>query len=199
MNYQYTAVTGFSAIANVCPSHPSPLHIPHPLYSMTPPSGRPRAPGVRSASVPPGPASPPRRPLVLVANRDRHARHSEYLAPFMPDRSGVRCRWVAALPLVGRKSGTGPLLAIWASRKVASLSNIGPVPLRFLAGRPHQWGSPGVEGHTPSPHGFPVLRSISVYRHAVVNTPVARWALIARGTAYSTRFPIHPQRRRPSP
>jgi hypothetical protein len=34
------------------------------------------------------------------------------------------------------------------------------------------------------------LRSISVYRHAVVNTPVARWALIARGTAYSNRFPV---------
>ena len=38
-----------------------------------------------------------------------------------------------------------------------------------------------------------------MYRHAVVITPVARWVLIARGTAYSTRFPIHPQRRRPSP
>jgi hypothetical protein len=47
-----------------------------------------------------------------------------------------------------------------------------------------------VEGHAPSPHGLPVLRSISVYRHAVVNTPVARWALIARGTAYSNRFPV---------
>ena len=47
-----------------------------------------------------------------------------------------------------------------------------------------------VEGHVPSPHGLPVLRSISVYRHAVVITPVARWALIARGTAYSNRFPV---------
>ena len=28
------------------------------------------------------------------------------------------------------ESGTGPRLAIWASRKVAGLSNIGPVPLR---------------------------------------------------------------------
>jgi len=28
-----------------------------------------------------------------------------------------------------------------------------------------------------------------MYRHAVVITPVARWVLIARGTAYSTRFP----------
>jgi hypothetical protein len=42
----------------------------------------------------------------------------------------------------------------------------------------------------PSPHGLPVLRSISVYRHAVVITPVARWILIARGTAYSNRFPV---------
>jgi hypothetical protein len=49
----------------------------------------------------------------------------------------------------------------------------------------------------PSPLGLPVLRSISVYRHAVVNTPVARWALIARGTAYSNRFPC--TQRRPSP
>jgi hypothetical protein len=57
------------------------------------------------------------------------------------------------------------------------------------AARPVPHGRP-VEGHAPSPHGFPVLRSISVYRHAVVNTPVARWALIARGTAYSNRFPV---------
>ena len=57
------------------------------------------------------------------------------------------------------------------------------------AARPIPRGRP-VEGHAPSPHGFPVLRSISVYRHAVVNTPVARWALIARGTAYSNRFPV---------
>jgi len=42
-----------------------------------------------------------------------------------------------------------------------------------------------------------VLRSISVYRHAVVNTPVARWALIARGMDYSN-LPCT-QRRRPSP
>jgi hypothetical protein len=57
------------------------------------------------------------------------------------------------------------------------------------AARPIPHGRP-VEGHAPSPHGLPVLRSISVYRHAVVNTPVARWALIARGTAYSNRFPV---------
>ena len=50
----------------------------------------------------------------------------------------------------------------------------------------------GVRLRVTRPHriGFPVLRSISVYRHAVVNTPVARWALIARGTAYSNRFPV---------
>src|SRR5271170_8431501 len=57
------------------------------------------------------------------------------------------------------------------------------------AARPVPHGRP-VEGHAPSPHGLPVLRSISVYRHAAVITPVARWALIARGTAYSNRFPV---------
>ena len=40
--------------------------------------------------------------------------------------------------------------------------------------------------------GFPVLRWFSVYRHAVAITPVARWVLIARGTAYSNRFPSSP-------
>src|SRR5271163_1016663 len=50
----------------------------------------------------------------------------------------------------------------------------------------------GVWLRVTHPHrmGPPVLRSISVYRHAVVITPVARWALIARGTAYSNRFPV---------
>ncbi len=50
----------------------------------------------------------------------------------------------------------------------------------------------GVRLRVTRPHrrGFPVLRSISLYRHAVVITPVARWALIARGTAYSNRFPV---------
>src|SRR5271157_4647508 len=61
-----------------------------------------------------------------------------------------------------------------------------------LAGRPHEWGTPRGEGHAPSPLGFPVLRWFSVYRHAVVITPVVRWVLIARGTAYSTRFPFIP-------
>ena len=50
--------------------------------------------------------------------------------------------------------------------------------------------------HFP-PLGFPVLQQLPLCRHAVVNTPVARWALIARGTAYSNRFPT--QRLRPSP
>src|SRR5208283_3778426 len=31
-----------------------------------------------------------------------------------------------------RESGTGPLLAVWASKKLARLSNIGPVPLPVL-------------------------------------------------------------------
>jgi hypothetical protein len=55
--------------------------------------------------------------------------------------------------------------------------------MSFRPGRP-------VESHAPSPHGFPELRSISVSRDAAAITPVARWALIARGTAYSNRFPV---------
>ena len=47
-----------------------------------------------------------------------------------------------------------------------------------------------VEGTPPHRMGFPCCVKISVYRHAVVITPVARWALIARGTAYSNRFPV---------
>jgi len=49
-----------------------------------------------------------------------------------------------------------------------------------------------LRGSTPSPIGFPVLRWISLYRHAVVITPVARWVLIARGTVYSNRFHSSP-------
>jgi hypothetical protein len=41
-----------------------------------------------------------------------------------------------------------------------------------------------------STHGFPVLRSFSAYRLAVVIAPVAGWVLIARGTAYFNRFPV---------
>jgi hypothetical protein len=49
----------------------------------------------------------------------------------------------------------------------------------------------------PSPFGLSVLRSISVYRHAVVKIPVARRVVIARGTVYPNRF--HSSRRqRPS-
>src|SRR5271165_88836 len=52
----------------------------------------------------------------------------------------------------------------------------------------------GVRLRVTRPHrlGFPVLRWISMYRHAVVITPVARWVLIARGTAYSNRYPFIP-------
>jgi len=49
-----------------------------------------------------------------------------------------------------------------------------------------------LRGSAPSPLGFPVLRWISMYRHAVVITPVARWVLIARGTVYSNRFHSSP-------
>ena len=44
----------------------------------------------------------------------------------------------------------------------------------------------------PPPLGVSRVALVSVYRHAVVITPVARWVLIARGTAYSTRFPFIP-------
>ena len=52
----------------------------------------------------------------------------------------------------------------------------------------------GIRLRVTRPHrlGFPVLRWISVYRHAVVITPVARWVLIARGADYSNRFPFIP-------
>ena len=52
----------------------------------------------------------------------------------------------------------------------------------------------GVRLRVTRPHrlGFPVLRWISMYRHAVVITPVARWVLIAHGTVYSNRFPFIP-------
>ena len=46
-----------------------------------------------------------------------------------------------------------------------------------------------LRGTPPHRMGFACCVIISVYRHAVVITPVARWALIARGTAYSNRFP----------
>src|SRR5271157_5883419 len=72
-------------------------------------------------------------------------------------------------------------------------------PLRYPGGNPACGVGPSLSlagvwlrGSDPSPLGFPVLRWISVYRHAVVITPVARWVLIARGTAYSTRFPFIP-------
>ena len=65
-------------------------------------------------------------------------------------------------------------------------------PLRHPeAARPVPRGRP-VEGHAPSPPGVSRVALISVYRHAVVITPVARWVLIARGTAYSNRFPASP-------
>src|SRR5208282_4902636 len=72
-------------------------------------------------------------------------------------------------------------------------------PLRHPGGNPACGVGPGlsltgVRLRVTRPHrlGFPVLRWISMYRHAVVITPVARWVLIARGTAYSTRFPFIP-------
>ena len=58
------------------------------------------------------------------------------------------------------------------------------------AARPVPHGRP-VEGHAPSPHGLPVLRWISVYRHAVVITPVARWvgSLVGRPIPTVSLYP----------
>jgi hypothetical protein len=72
-------------------------------------------------------------------------------------------------------------------------------PLRHPGGNPACGVGPGlslasVRLRVTRPHrlGFPVLRWISMYRHAVVITPVARWVLIARGTASSNRYPFIP-------
>jgi hypothetical protein len=58
----------------------------------------------------------------------------------------------------------------------------------------------GVRLRVTRPHrlGFPVLRWISVYRHAVVITPVARWVGSLVGTVYSNHA-LARQRLRPSP
>ena len=55
--------------------------------------------------------------------------------------------------------------------------------------RPVPRGSP-VGGHIPPPRGFPVLRWISVCRHAASSTPAGPLVRIIHGTAYSTRFPV---------
>ena len=72
-------------------------------------------------------------------------------------------------------------------------------PLRHPRGNPACGVGPGlslagVRLRVTRPHrlGFPVLRWVSMYRHAVIITPVARWVLIARGTAYSNRYPFIP-------
>src|SRR5262249_58116283 len=70
--------------------------------------------------------------------------------------------------------------------------------------RPVPRGRP-VEGHAPSPLGASRVALISVYRHAVVITPVARWvrSLVVRPIPASpwspaaTAFPILVQGRRP--
>ena len=56
----------------------------------------------------------------------------------------------------------------------------------------------GWRSRAPHRLGLPVLRRVSSVGHAVANTPVGPLGRIARGTAYSNRFPV-PQRRRPSP
>jgi hypothetical protein len=65
-------------------------------------------------------------------------------------------------------------------------------PLRYPSRPSLSLAGVWLRGSAPSPIGFPVLRWISMYRHAVVITPVARWVLIARGTVYSNRFHSSP-------
>jgi hypothetical protein len=65
-------------------------------------------------------------------------------------------------------------------------------PLRYPSRTSLSLAGVWLRGSAPSPIGFPVLRWISLYRHAVVITPVARWVLIARGTVYSNRFHSSP-------
>jgi hypothetical protein len=110
------------------------------------------------------------------------------------------CNAVCSFPTLN--GGIGSCQSLGCQLLLTLTLNQGPFPPPALPGftgtadlsatqaaRPVAHGRP-VEGHAHSPHGFPVLRSMSVYRHAVVNTPVARWALIARGTAYSNRFAV---------
>ena len=58
----------------------------------------------------------------------------------------------------------------------------------------------GVRLRVTRPHrlGFPVLRWIPVYRHAVVITPVARWVGSLVGRPIPAVYPAR-QRLRPSP
>src|SRR4051794_25450020 len=49
-----------------------------------------------------------------------------------------------------------------------------------------------LKGERPFADRVSRVALISVYRHAVVITPVARWVLIARGTVYSNRFHSSP-------
>ena len=48
----------------------------------------------------------------------------------------------------------------------------------------------GWRTHSPHRKGLPVLLTSPVCRHAAANTPVGPLGLIARGTAYSNRFPV---------
>ena len=118
-------------------------------------------------------------------------------------RSGAACAGGTDDTAVRRLTTTSPSSGVLSRKWLMTLTLNWPLPLhrRYPASQvlrtspPPQTAQPvphgrPVEGHAPSPLGFPVLRALSVYRHAVVITPVARWALIARGTAYSNRFPV---------
>ena len=63
--------------------------------------------------------------------------------------------------------------------------------------RPVPRGRP-VAGRSPAPPGASRVASDLLFGHAAANTPVGPLGRIARGTAYSNRFPLT-QRRRPSP
>src|SRR5208337_1987942 len=68
-----------------------------------------------------------------------------------------------------------------------------------LAGRPHEWGSPRGEGHAPSPLGVSRvaldLRVPTCRRHY----PGGPLGSDRSWDGLFHPFPIHPQRRRPSP
>jgi hypothetical protein len=86
----------------------------------------------------------------------------------------------SSLPLSGTEA---PFLR--RSHPVSSLLWASPPP---ATARPAPRGGP-VGGHAPPPWGLPVLRRISLFSHAASCTPARLLVRIARGTAYSNRFP----------
>jgi hypothetical protein len=94
----------------------------------------------------------------------------------------IICREFPKTPSLGRNYPASTVLRAYPPPRAAR-----PIP----HGRP-------VEGHAPSPPGVSRVALISLYRHAVVITPVARWV----GLLVKQRIPavyIARQRLRPSP